>query len=189
MTYETEFPDFGAMPADVPAAWADSSWHNDACPSYEVAGDGFGFGFRLFVDYADKAKREFPESSRFSLHFSDHVGNVTVIAEGDDWPEMREAAERARLAYRFAMILKRDMSLIDWCEMRSRNRHHAGTGICASHDFRDANEDMAEAFAEVFGDVFAGADSISQENADRWNAAWDLAKRHFLTAPNEESVA
>ncbi len=56
-TYETEFPTydngeaFRELAARLPA-WYDSSWHNDACPCFE---NGI---WVLWVDYADKEKRE-----------------------------------------------------------------------------------------------------------------------------------
>jgi hypothetical protein len=45
MSYREEFPDFdpAAMPA-IPQHWGDTSWHNDACPSFD-AGNGPAAGW------------------------------------------------------------------------------------------------------------------------------------------------
>lgn len=61
--FTEEFPDFPAdtMPA-IPEGWADVSWHNDTCPSFETRN-----GLTVFVDYADASLREFPEAPRFSI--------------------------------------------------------------------------------------------------------------------------
>lgn len=79
MTYETrmpakltlEFPDFDSatLPA-IPADWVDISWHNDACPSFEVA----SVNVTVFVDYLDPALRETKGGKRF---------NVLSIADAD----------------------------------------------------------------------------------------------------------
>lgn len=87
MTYTTEFPDFPAadMPR-VPAYWRDTSWHNDTCPSFE-------FGrFRIFIDYADPAMREFPgDADRFSVHDNDPVsglGEDRNAVSYSDWADV-----------------------------------------------------------------------------------------------------
>ena len=46
-------------------------------------------------------------------------------------------------------------------------------GSCASHDWLDANETMAEAFAAVMG---RAPSARSGEDCDLMNAAWDRAK-------------
>lgn len=53
MTYREQFPDFdpATMPA-IPATWADRSWRNDNCPSFQ-SGE-----WTIWVDYAEPAQRE-----------------------------------------------------------------------------------------------------------------------------------
>lgn len=92
MTYQTEFPDFPAadMPA-IPAGFEDSSWHNDLCPCF-IDEDA---GLIIFVDFADPAKREFPDTHRFYLNAYDQ-GPGSEIASTNDWAELLNAVANAR---------------------------------------------------------------------------------------------
>jgi hypothetical protein len=103
MTYQTEFPDFpeATMPAMF-SGFEDTSWHNDACPSFEHD----GLGLRLHVDYADKAMSEIPNGSRFGLYqlvrcddgrgglmwdWPSNIGDDDAdpkLIESDDWAEV-----------------------------------------------------------------------------------------------------
>jgi hypothetical protein len=62
--YRKEFPDFApeTMPA-LPEGWADTSWRNDQCPSFERIVPGTVI--RLFINYADVTLREFEDGRRF----------------------------------------------------------------------------------------------------------------------------
>lgn len=72
--YRREFPDYdGALP-DI-RSMQDTSWHNDACPSFA------GHGFKLWCDYRDPAKREFPGRKRFLLCDAE---DDSIITESDD---------------------------------------------------------------------------------------------------------
>jgi hypothetical protein len=53
--YRKEFPDFPAidMPA-IPEGFADSSWHNDSCPSLISE----ALGLRIWIDYVQVELRE-----------------------------------------------------------------------------------------------------------------------------------
>lgn len=86
MSYISEFPDFPAtdMPT-IPAKWEDISWHNDSCPSFECK----EHGFRLWVEYADEAKRDFKGGKRFSLYPLNEEGEQgESLLDTDDWAEM-----------------------------------------------------------------------------------------------------
>ena len=80
----------------------------------------------------------------------------------------------------FAAILKDTLSPEEFAEMQRINATPAyAKGVCASHEFCDANEPMAVAFELVTGrpvGVFDEADSAL------WGAAWDYAQTHYLTA-------
>lgn len=81
MSFLIEFPDYPAaeMPA-IPDGWKDISWHNDACPSFDA------YGYHVFVDYADPAKREFPDTMRFVVMDEDEESGEQVCrVESDDW--------------------------------------------------------------------------------------------------------
>lgn len=84
--YMIAFPDFPAsdLPT-IPAAFADTSWHNDVCPSFTSD----VLGLTLWVDYAAAAKREHPDTPRFSVTPQDHGVEVSGESfESDDWSEV-----------------------------------------------------------------------------------------------------
>ena len=85
MTYREEFPDFdpSTMPA-IPQNWEDTSWHNDACPSFNT-----GKGRVVFVDFSDLSLREFDGGKRFTVQADPeiHDHNETFL-ETDDWAEV-----------------------------------------------------------------------------------------------------
>jgi hypothetical protein len=89
MTYREQFPDFdpATMPA-IPAEWQDTSWHNDACPSFRI-----GNGKMVFIDHADPAQREFAVT-RFSVQADPEVHNSNdVLLDTDDWSDVLEAVK------------------------------------------------------------------------------------------------
>jgi len=63
-------------------------------------------------------------------------------------------------------------------EINRRNALQEFTGGCASHDFCDPNEAMADALAE-FGIEF------HPDLCDLVNLAWDLAKERQFADPDE----
>lgn len=93
MSIEKEFPDFPVadLPA-IPAGFVDSSWHNDSCPSFTDEARRL----MVYVDYADKEKREEPSAPRFSLRRLDAEGCVTdepSVIDTDDWNAVLLAIE------------------------------------------------------------------------------------------------
>lgn len=87
-----EHPDFdlATLPA-IPLGWEDTSWHNDACPSFQTPN-----GVRVYVDYADPAQRELgPTASRFGAIYDPEDGQSSTDTvypyEGDDWDALLEA--------------------------------------------------------------------------------------------------
>lgn len=99
-----------------------------------------------------------------------------AIAEG----EARE------IALAFADRLRAALSAEQWQAMRARNatpEYSIAGGPCASHDFTDSNEYMAEAFAEVMGREILpeGAEEIPQADCAFWGLAWEIARREYLT--------
>lgn len=84
--WQVEFPDYPAadMPA-IPSEWVDSSWHNDACPSFLVCPS-----LGVFVDYAEPAGRDIPNGCRFMalrMIEGQHVEGDSLF-ETDEWAEM-----------------------------------------------------------------------------------------------------
>lgn len=180
-----EFPDYdpSTLPS-IPPHWVDRSWHNEPCPSFQI---GEGQGLIVFIDYADPAQREHPETVRFSVHGLDEKGmfpaEPIILLEGDDWEAVLAAvmAHQIKLiSARFVQGLQAALTPAQWEEMRRRNASpEYGAEVCASHDFCDANMPMLAAFEDVTGRTM---DAGSEEDAALWGAAWDVAKAAFLTA-------
>lgn len=185
MTYQTEFPNFADMPQDIPAAWDDSSWRHDACPSFTLWEDTAQRYERLvlWVDYVNPADREVSGGKRFLLCLISEDGRdepVNLIMS-DDWQETRKAAEFIRanmgdiqtLARYFAALIRAEYTAEELQEVIRRNRANPSKG-CATHDFRDSNAYMFGAFAALFFDC---PDPSNSDHAGIMNAAWDIARQ------------
>lgn len=79
------------------------------------------------------------------------------------------------IADRFASILRSWLSHREWHEMRRRNAKEANPSLCHSHDFRDANMAMHQAFEECDLGPLVNADKMADETCELWNAAWAVA--------------
>ena len=100
------------------------------------------------------------------------------------------------IATAFAATLREWLSADQWAEMQARNVNHADDGICASHDYCDANMAMEAAFISVTGrepacgyETLADGSPVNPADAiqadadcDLWSAAWAIAKPRYLTA-------
>lgn len=89
------------------------------------------------------------------------------------------------LATEFARQLQQALEPWEWAEVLRRNATpEYDEGICASHDFCDANTVMLVAFEDLHKRpmVMDGGDS-PEEQIDHalWSAAWDIAKTKYLT--------
>lgn len=88
MTWQTEFPDFPA--ADMPAipdglGFVDTSWHNDAMPSFTSD----EAECTIWIDFATDDQREHSGGSRFQITPQRH--GVEISGDGldtDDWAEV-----------------------------------------------------------------------------------------------------
>lgn len=93
-----EFPDFPlADYPTLPEGFADSSWHNDSCPSMKNE----TLGLFIFVDYVDRAKRERIDdgSVRFVVLKLDGEGileNCPTILTTDVWKDVLDLIESKR---------------------------------------------------------------------------------------------
>jgi hypothetical protein len=113
------------------------------------------------------------------------------IVATDEWTEIQAHL----IAKAFAAVLRDWLTADQWAEMQARNVDYSD-GVCASHDFCDANEAMAEAFKTITGrEPSGGFDTLAdgspvdpmaaiQADADcaRWSAAGANAKLRHLTA-------
>ena len=92
------FPAFdqSTLPA-IPSGWMDCSWSGDICPSFIAAGDFTCQGpfAHVFVDFANPAARDIPESPRFAVVF---VNGTSQEASGeiqsDDWAAILQTVEQ-----------------------------------------------------------------------------------------------
>ncbi|SOZ17211.1 hypothetical protein [Cupriavidus taiwanensis] len=77
-----QFPDYdvSTLP-EIPAGFGDTSWRNDACPSFTDEARGL----QIFIDYAEAADRE-PNAVRYSLRELD--GKLENIVDTNDWAEL-----------------------------------------------------------------------------------------------------
>lgn len=86
----TDYP-LADIPA-TPSGWVETSWKNDACPSFQFVVDGETM--RVFVDYADPDQRECPSVPRFGLTTEDGV----PVFETDSWDALLAEAAKPRLS-------------------------------------------------------------------------------------------
>lgn len=77
------------------------------------------------------------------------------------------------LAKRFSHMLMRELGLSHMEEVCDKNRFNKLAGVCASHDYVDANGVMYDAFFATTGYNF---DITSEEDVALWSEAWDIAK-------------
>lgn len=190
MTYQTEFPDYdpATLPA-IPSGWEDVSWHNDVCPSFtakrsEAELEDGGWRLYVFIDYADPELREMKGLERFLAWCEiDGPSNGNNVLASNDWDAVVKFVDgfdgklndqKWAIAIAFVDKIREWLSEEERAEVVRRNRlpEYRAIGACATHDFCDANEAMAPAFAEVTGHEI---DAESQADADLWGAAWDLA--------------
>lgn len=78
----------------------------------------------------------------------------------------------ARLALKFARLLRDEIGQRNMREVIARNERAEYGGSCASHDYCDANVLMDAAMQSTIGHGFTGAD------IPLINAAWEFARRH-----------
>lgn len=185
--WTTMFADYPvATMIPVPESWTEESWHNDTAPSFSPCSGPMGEVAQVWVDYEDPAAREIPEANRFSFCRRDAVGELAAIYAGDDYDELLRHVAIEELACNFAHRLGRMLRPCEWREMRLRNRT-AGAGVCASHDFVDANMVMLDAWRATREPAIVDAGDAEQlaGDIDHVNAAWTVATRHYLTSDDE----
>lgn len=86
--FRKEFPDYPVedMPV-IPVGFVDSSWVNNAAPSFECR----SLGLSVWIDYKDPSLREYGDGNRFIMHPIDAEGAMTdddPILETSDWLEV-----------------------------------------------------------------------------------------------------
>jgi hypothetical protein len=95
-----------------------------------------------------------------------------------------------QLADHFVEALRKHLDPEQFVEVCKKNGtlEYQHSGVCASHDYCDANMVMLVAFVEVVGrDMIMEGGESPQEQADQalWNAAWEYAHKTKLRARTE----
>lgn len=185
--WRTAFPDYpiATMPP-LPSSWTDMSWRNESAPSFGPCTGPMGEAVQIWIDYADPSLRENADGERFTLCRRDASGELETIYAGNDYDVAMEHAAREVLACAFAKNLALVLTAGEWRDMRLRNRTTIGP-VCASHDFLDANMVMLAAWEHCRRPPLplSGPDADIGNDVEHINAAWAIAKRHYLTASDE----
>lgn len=183
-TFFVDYPIATMVP--IPQSWTDESWRHETAPSFGPCSGPLGELAQIWIDYEDPARREIPEATRFSFCRRDAIGELTSVYAGDDYEEAVRHVAIEQLACNFAHRLARTLDPTEWQDMRLRNRT-AGAGVCASHDFLDANMVMLDAWRATRDDVIVGSgDAMTlASDLDHVNAAWTVATRHYLASDDK----
>ena len=80
-----------------------------------------------------------------------------------------EAATTQAIGAKFGFILLAEIGAANFEAVATLNAAEKNPEICHSHDFCDANEVMAEAFAAVVG---RSIDLQSDADSELWSEAW-----------------
>ena len=181
------FPDYPIHTmVPIPEGWSEMSWRHEAAPSFGPCAGPMGEAAQIWVDYEHPAMRDVPEAERFTFGRRDAVGELTVIYAGDDYGEALRHVSIEKLACAFANRIGQQLDATEWQDMRVRNQTVAD-GVCASHDFLDANMVMLDVWRATRKPAIVGngdAEALGQD-LDHVNAAWRIATRHYLTASDE----
>jgi len=99
-----------------------------------------------------------------------------------------------RLAAEFVRLVRAELTAAEFAEVRRRNATPAYANACATHDFRDANMLMHEAFVNVLGYAprpwdESGSDAAHADDNALWNAAWEIARGGDLTDAPDAHVS
>lgn len=180
----TDYPRGTMMP--IPAGWTEMSYRNETAPSFGPCVGPMGEAAQIWIDYEQPAKREVPEAERFTFCRRDPVGELTVIYAGDDYGEALRHVAIEVLACDFTHRLAQQLDPAEWREMRISNRA-VEAGVCASHDFLDANMVMLAAWQATRTPAIVGNGDATALglDLDHVNAAWSIATRAYLTASEE----
>lgn len=88
-------------------------------------------------------------------------------------PDINQTIALARL---FGQRVQEALTRSEFREVCHRNKcEPAGSSVCHSHDYCDANVLMGEAWEEMFGRPFPMGE-VTDEDAALWNDAWAIAK-------------
>jgi len=88
MSASVEHPKCRMDDISIPSTWEDTSWHNDACPSFQFR------NLRIYVDYFDLSDRECESEFRFSVQLmSEEMEWLQCLLDSNDWNEVLKYVE------------------------------------------------------------------------------------------------
>jgi hypothetical protein len=116
-----------------------------------------------------------------------YSGSHTSIGQCPNIDPEQLAVEIGRI---FVELLRDELTADEFAEMQRRNAtaEYERTRSCASHDFRDANMIMAQAFVQVGLDPLPMDDDGSDDDTDiteLWNRAWESAMPQLTAGATE----
>jgi hypothetical protein len=127
MGYREEFPGF-ELPVTIPAGFVDTSWHNDASPSWEHP----VLQIRLWIDFEDPAMRELSHLGRYELTWLHPEQGLMAINHSEDFADIRQDIARIAWDVRVAKhMIMNDVML--------GHVHPTVTMFEVLHDYVDAN--------------------------------------------------
>lgn len=169
------------------------AWHKAAATSYVYITQG---DCELGEDVTDPEAAEWMACIYATIdNANGHYVETTSLADAIQWAALAlanparyltETPHKEWLAERFAAILKEWLTAEQWADMKRKNEtdpRYTG-GVCASHDYCDANMAMDQAWRERFA-TSPNADDEAQ--ATLWSTAWDLAKERHLGKPQRSA--
>lgn len=86
-----EFGDYGPLGFTLPEGWQDTSWHNDACPSFESS-----FSYRLWCDYEEPLHREGNSTERYALCVVPEDASDEFVMGSENAQELLAFAEETK---------------------------------------------------------------------------------------------
>lgn len=92
---------------------------------------------------------------------------------------MNRDQQITKIAEAFAEVMKQWLSPAEFAEMKRANETdetYSG-GVCASHNFCDANMAMMVAFKDVVG---RDPEVENEDDCELWNETWGLARKLYL---------
>jgi hypothetical protein len=96
-TWFNQFPEF-ELDVEIPEGWEDISWGNDVCPSWHPMA-----GVRVWVDYKNPERREFPDGERFHVILEDEEGQFTRnVVSTNEWPVVLYIVRQLQSYYLFS---------------------------------------------------------------------------------------
>lgn len=162
--YLREFPDFGPLDIAIPPGFVDTSWHNDACPSWTHE----GLGLKLWINFENPDWRDI--DSAYML--TDCEGAEPIDERSNSFDRITETILLYKIAQRYVALATLDADAAQIADLKA--------GRIGLGDICDDNEAMAEA-VESHGISLWGEDGhMTDEAVSIWNNAFAVAMNTYV---------